>query len=185
MKSIFQCLVLGSFILICQSAAAQKTSAPKEVGLQFSGINFGGSNDFNLLLKKQLKEHVYRRLRFFYGNLSTASQNDETRFSFSTGISIGKEKRKSMGEKLQFFQGPEFAPSVDFLLENESVYLGANFRFGWVLGLQHDFNEHWAVNIEMVPGARLSFNSFDDDSISAIFNASLNNTVSLAVMRKF
>lgn len=177
--------MLGGFVLICHSASAQNSSVPKEVGLQLSGINFDGSNSFNVLLKKQLKENVYRRFRLFYGNISTNTQNDETRFSFSTGIAIGKEKRKAMGEKLQFFHGPEFAPSVDMLVENEALYLGVNFRFGWILGLQHDFNEHWAMNIEMVPGARLTANTFDGELSSTIFRADMNNTVSLAVMRKF
>ena len=182
--------LLLAFVLViftASSLTAQDGNPRREVGLQFSSLNFDGGG-FSAFFKKQKKENVYRRIRFFYGNISVGEQQEEFQFDVSTGIAIGREKRKMLDSKLEFYQGPEFALRLDVssFLETQSQ-ISVTPSFGWVLGLQHSFNERWAVNLETIPGASISFyaNTNDEDSRSLNFNAGINNAVLIGLVRKF
>ena len=182
----FFAIVLAVFTT--SALSAQDGNPPREVGIQFSSLDFDGGGGFSAFFKKQKKENVYRRIRFFYGNISVGEQREEFQFDVSTGIAIGREKRKMLDSKLEFYQGPEFALRLDVssFLETQSQ-ISVTPSFGWVLGLQHSFNERWAVNLETIPGASISFyaNTNDEDSRSLNFNAGLKNAVLIGLVRKF
>ena len=107
----------------------------------------------------------------------------------NAGIAIGREKRKTLDSKLDFYQGPEVSAQLGLATlgeDNANVLISAGF--GWVLGLQHSFNERWAVNLETIPGLSLVGDFYGEDSsgLSSVgFNARFNNFVSIGLVRKF
>jgi len=180
-------LVVFSTLLSSGSLLAQDTKPKREVGLQFSSFDFnGGGSGFSAFFKKQKKENVYRRIRLFSGGLSFISTEEDVFFDFSAGIAIGREKRTSLDAKLEFYQGPEFAVNLGVgALDDNELRLRIAPAFGWVLGLQHSFNERWAVNVETIPSASLAFDSFSNTNGEIAFNAGFSNAVSIGLVRKF
>lgn len=165
---------------------AQDTKPKREVGLQFSSFDFDGGSGFSAFFKKQKKENVYRRIRLFSGGLSFKSSEEINLFNFSAGIAIGREKRKSLDTKLEFYQGPEFAANLAIgNVGDDDLSLTIAPAFGWVLGLQHSFNERWAVNVETIPRASIAFDSFSNADGEIAFNAGFSNAVSIGLIRKF
>ncbi len=179
-------LVVFSTLFASGSLLAQDTKPKREVGLQFSSFDFDGGSGFSAFFKKQKKENVYRRIRLFSGGLSFRSTEETNFFDFSAGIAIGREKRKSLDAKLEFYQGPEFAVNLGVAsLDDDNLRLRIAPAFGWVLGLQHSFNERWAVNVETIPSASIAFDSFSNADGELAFNAGFSNAVSIGLVRKF
>ncbi len=169
-----------------QSLSAQDAKPKREVGLQFSRFDFDGGSGFSAFLKKQKKENVYRRIRLFSSGLSFTTTEETDLFNINAGIAIGREKRKSLDSKLEFYQGPEFSVSLAAVsIDEDDLRILIAPGFGWVLGLQHSFNERWAVNVETIPGATISFDSFSNADGEISFNAGFNNSVSIGLVRKF
>ena len=186
---IFPILVALATVFATGSLLAQDSKPKREVGLQFSSLDFDGGSGFSAFFKKQKKENVYRRIRFFSGGLSAISLEEDFNFSINAGIAIGREKRKTLDSKLDFYQGPEVSAQLGLATlgeDNANVLISAGF--GWVLGLQHSFNERWAVNLETIPGLSLVGDFYGEDSsgLSSVgFNARFNNFVSIGLVRKF
>ena len=179
---------LLAFVLViftASSLTAQDGNPRREVGIQFSSLDFDGSRSFSAFFKKQKKENVYRRIRFFSGSLSARSFEDTFIFDFSAGIAIGREKRKSLDPKLEFYQGPEFSIRLGLATE-DNVRVSIAPAFGWVLGLQHSFNNRWAVNLETIPSLSITANINNGIRPDVLlFGAGFNNSVSLGLVRKF
>ncbi|MCY7329740.1 MAG: hypothetical protein LH618_14400, partial [Saprospiraceae bacterium] len=115
---------------------AQTDGKKREVGVQFSGFNFDGFTAFNALYRKQKSENVYRRIRATFGNISLLTAGEGI-VSFNAGLAIGREKRRTLDRKLEFYRGPEFSASLGLLageVLNELATI--NLGFGYVLGLQ-------------------------------------------------
>lgn len=166
---------------------AQTDGKKREVGIQFSGINFDGFTSFNALYRKQKSENVYRRIRATFGNVGLLSNDDQTRVTFNAGIAIGREKRKTLDRKLEFYRGPEFRFGLGLSAsDTDDGQIDFNASFGYVLGLQHSFNDLWAINLETIPSVGASI-GLGDDSINEYFSigAGFSNAVSLGVVRKF
>jgi hypothetical protein len=112
---------------------------------------------------------------------------DQSVFNLGGGIAWGKERRKNLGPKTMFFRGFEyqagFGGSVRSQGNNDSF--NANVGLGYVLGLQHTFNEYWAVNVETIPGVSAGFGSSGDDNYVVSLNGGFSNTVSVGVMYRF
>lgn len=169
-------------------AIAQTTASPgkREVGLQFDRLDFTDSPSFSALYKKQIKPDVYRRLRFFYGNLNTDFSDDNSAVSFSGGIAIGREKRKALDDKLFFYQGPEISGLIGLSTVNwDNIATVVGGRFAWVLGLQHYFNERWAINLEALPGIGVTAANSATNAHSFSLTARGSNSVSVGLMRVF
>ena len=168
------------------SLSAQDLNKKKrEVGLQFSSINFDGVNTFGAFFKKQMKENVYRRISF---NASVGGNYNENynSFSFSGGVTVGREKRKALDDKLVFFQGPLVGVSMGiYTVDGEYGDGNISGSFQWAFGLQHSFNERWAINIETDPG--VSLNIYKQRGLEERINAQANasNRVALGLVRKF
>jgi hypothetical protein len=184
---IFSILVAFATVFATGSLLAQDFKPKREVGLQFSSLDFDGGSGFSAFYKKQKKENVYRRIRFFSGSLSAVSVDEDFNFNFAAGIAIGREKRKSLDSKLEFYQGPEVSVGLGIAAINElETNLNISAGFGWVLGLQHSFNERWAVNLETIPKFSLATNlNGDSGADSVVFGAGFNNSVSIGLVRKF
>ncbi len=183
----FKCFIFALFLSLGffnKQATAQDSSPNREIGLQFSNVNFSGDGAFSMFFKKEIKENVYRRIRAFYGNVGLIFSESNSIFNGSAGIAIGREKRKALDEKLLFYQGPEVSISAGASHNNFSVYSG-NVRFGWVVGLQHSFNERWAINLEAIPGIGVGLSGASNVDAQVQTNLGLSSNVSLGIVRKF
>ncbi len=189
MKYKFLCSLFIAFLTFSFSNLYGQSSAKKrEVGVQFSGLNFDGNNSFGGFYKKQLSENKYRRIRFFTGNLSADVINEEFLFSLSVGAAIGREKRRSLDDRLEFYSGPEISFSVGVQTRtdlDDATSFSLSPRFGYVFGLQHSFNERWAINLETIPGIRVGVLLLPGDNQNFSLDAVANNAVSLGLVRKF
>ncbi len=168
------------------SLQAQSAGKKREVGIQLDGIDFGGFNNFSGFYKKQLSENKYRRIRFFSGNLFTSFGEDEDfRVNFAVGAAIGREKRRALDTRLEFFSGPEFSFGLGFQSIGDNSSFSLSPSFGYVLGLQHSFNERWAINIETIPSIGVGVVLLPGDNDLVTLNARASNSVALGVVRKF
>ncbi len=175
---------------LCTSYASlfsQDAAVPKrEFGLQISGLNFDGFTPFSGIYKKQLAENKYRRISGTFGNLQLEGQNSTHNFSLSAGLSIGVEKRKSVGEKTLLYAGPEFNMGLSFSKASRfDAFWSISPGITYVLGIQYDFKEHWAVNLEGGPGASLSIRKFFGNDVSYNFSSGFSSNVALGLMHKF
>lgn len=178
-------LLLAAVFFVASSSnlCAQTNGKKREVGVQFGSLNF---NSFNALYRKQKSENVYRRIRATFGNLGYASTEDETNLRFNAGLAIGREKRKTLDRKLEFYRGPEVNVGLDIIIGDTDGRFGVNAGFGYVLGLQHSFSDLWAIHLETIPSIGARFR-IGDNSQSDIFtvDAGFSSAVSLGVVRKF
>ncbi|MBK8555611.1 MAG: hypothetical protein IPL65_07500 [Lewinellaceae bacterium] len=146
-------LLLPCLLLLTFSLEAQ-TSAPRELGVRFDNINFGGYNSFSLVYKKAKSENRYARWRASFGNLNLQVYPDSDAASFGLGFGLryGLEKRKALSDKFSFCRGPEFGGGFNLQAQNEDVLVDLNLGFGYILGLQYDINRIFFLNLETIPG---------------------------------
>jgi hypothetical protein len=182
---LFTALYCCLFIVGLNTLCAQQTSPRREVGLQISSINFDGLNTFSAIYKKEIKENLYRRIDFTGSFLSAFAQEQFT-LGFNGGLSIGREKRRSLDDKLIFYQGPQVGVSFGLSTNNSprtDVMVGLIWQ--WFLGLQHSFNARWAVNMEITPGVAMNLNFPDEGDALVSVSGNISNRVRLGVVRKF
>ncbi len=168
------------------SLFAQNTSTRHEVGLQFSGVNFNGDNSFNVVYKKEIGENRFRRFRAAFGQLDVIYVGREIQSSLDAGIYFGVEQRKKEGDYLVFYDGWEVGAKVARLNNNSDFsqwIVGA--EIGYVLGLQHEFNDRWAINIETVPGIRTRFIKTRGEKLLTNVSAGFTSLASMAIIRSF
>jgi opacity protein-like surface antigen len=185
-----QSLLILSLVVsygLTSSVFAQSDSTPKrEFGIQISGINFNGFTSFNGIYKKQLSENKYRRLSASFGNIQFDGTEGNVNFSLNAGMSVGIEKRSSVGKKTTLYRAPEFSFGLSF---SKSSRFDPNWSFtpgvSWIFGLQYDFNENWAINVEGGPGAYMSIRDFSGAQTSYSIGGSFSSNVALAIMHKF
>ncbi len=183
-------LLILSLVVSCgltSSVFAQSDSAPKrEFGIQLSGINFNGFTSFNGIYKKQLSENKYRRISASFGNIQFDGKEGNANFSLSAGMFVGIEKRSSVGKKTTLYRAPGLSFGLSF---SKSSRIDPNWSFtpgvSWIFGLQHDFNENWAINVEGGPGAYMSFRGFSGAQTSYTIGGRFSSNVALAIMYKF
>lgn len=171
-------------IFFCLNLHAQDIRK-REVGIQLSGLNFDGSNSFGGFYKKQLSENKYRRIHFFAGRMATALGNENVNASVFLAGGIGREKRKPLDSRLEFYRGPEFSMSIGYQQANDQNLVTFSGGIGFVLGLQHSFSELWAIQIETIPGIRVAASFPDEGEATATLSANISNSVALGVVRKF
>ncbi len=164
----------------------QKKETHGEVGLNFGSLNLTNIN-FSGFWKKKIGEDHYRRLRFLSGNLSAGVVDDEFDADFFLGAAIGREKRRQLDDRLQFYRGLEFIGSVSFRDRGEiDTQLGIRPAIGFVIGLQHALNDRWAVNVETIPTIGLDFSiNLEEDGGKLLMQGGISNFFSLGLVRKF
>ena len=175
------------------SVSAQEVTPPvREIGLRTNGINFDGYNAFSAVYKKQIAPNKYRRYRFIFGDIGlglTGNGEDySSRFNLGAGFAIGTERRTKLGAKTTFLRGWEWNMGSNFVSQYNN---GTDYAFnlgagvGYVVGIQHEFGEHFAVNLEAIPGVGISYNKSKGSSFNLNTSASLSNSVALSLMYKF
>lgn len=173
-------------ILFIFSASAQEVSSRHEAGLQFSGVNFKGDNTFNFIFKKALDEHRFRRFRAAFGQLDVIYADKKIQSSLEAGIYFGVEKRKKAGDRLVFYDGWEVGADLGRYNDNRDFSQWvAGIGIGYVIGLQHEFNDRWAISLETVPGIRSRFSKARDEKLLMRFSAGFSSLAALAIVRMF
>lgn len=182
----FTCLA----IIICiqaTSLSAQNVDDHKyEVGLRISGINFDGFNSFSAIYKKKLDNGKFRRISGSFGGINLGNEFNRFSFSINAGFSIGNEKRRQMGKRTSYYTGPSFSLNAG-LSKQESFEPNWNLApsLGYILGIQYDFSEYWAVNLETIPSGSISLRQFSGSDVGVNVNASFSSNVVLSLMHKF
>jgi hypothetical protein len=190
-KVLFSTAILMAFFSI--SLSAQSSNMPKrEIGLRFNSLNLGGDNAFSAFYKKEIGENKYRRYRFGFGNIgfnqTTNGNVHVSILNIGAGIAVGTEHRKQLSKRTMFYRGWEWNAGAGFWSQNqENLDYGyrLNLGIGYILGFQHDINQHFAVSIEAIPSVGIGYNynrSSRSDLLSA--SASVGNTVALSLVYK-
>ncbi len=197
MKTCFaRLLPLVLCLLLCYTARAQQDNTA--TGFRELGIRFTGLKDFDFIYKKQLAENKYRRVRLVVIDLAGSSNSN---FSIGLGAGWGTEKRKDIGEKIQFIRGPEFGLSVlgtvnsgtstislenfagsDITFTNSGNLAVITGSFGYLLGFQYNVNEQFYVNVETIPSLQIIGVTSGTVLARAGFNTS---AISLSLVYRF
>jgi hypothetical protein len=186
-------LILLAVVAIASSMYAPILSAQAtdghqhEVGLNFYGLNFNGSNSFSAIYKKKLAEGKFRRISGTFGGINFQRSTDhQLYFNINAGLSIGREKRKAVGRKTMFYSGPEFSIGTSFS-KSEKIKPTWNMMpsIGYILGIQHDFNEYWGINLEIVPGGGISVSKYSGQDIAFSVQGNFSSTAALGLIYKF
>ena len=182
----FKCLAIGLCIQAVSLSAQNVDDHKYEVGLRFSGINFDGFNSFSAIYKKKLDNGKFRRISGSFGGINFGSEFNRFNFSINAGFSIGNEKRKQMGKRTSYYTGPSFSLNAG-LSKQESFEPNWNLApsLGYILGIQYDFNEYWAVNLETIPSGSIYLRQFSGSDIGININAGFSSNVVLSLMHKF
>ncbi len=161
------CLLITACI---STLSGQDTTAVKmrEVGIRLNKFNL---EDFSFIYKFEKSPNKYRRIRFAYADLNLGSSIS----LISLGMAYGAEKRRAIGDKIDFIHGFEGTGSFSFFsvggLDGNSGIIGAGL--GYVLGLQYNFNTNFYVNLETIPSLNVVFQSDVEDEIN--INAGFNS----------
>ena len=180
------CLTFASSFFLSTISAQDANGHQKEVGLSFNGFDFSGFNPFSVIYKKKIADSKFRRISGTFGGFNFQNSNRLLFFSINAGLSVGIEKRKLLGRKTTFFSGPEFAVATSYSkVEGFKPTWGIFPQIGYILGLQHDFNEFWAINLEVVPSGQLSLNRFSSQDAEFSVSSSFSSNAALSIMYKF
>jgi hypothetical protein len=173
-------------VVFLHSLAGAQTTAPRELGVRFDGINFNGFNNFSLVYKKPKATDKYVRWRATYGQVGVSSdEGADSNFNFGAGLNFGIEKRKTLAEKFQFCRGLEYGAGLSFFDgDNSDAILSVGVRVGYVLGLQYNATKNVFVNLETIPGVSLGFDSNAGD-FSVQGNVGFNSVAALTLGFRF
>jgi hypothetical protein len=188
-------LVLPLFVLFSHSLHAQETPEPKplhgEVGVSFSTLSLTSFN-FDTFWKRQLGPNRFRRVQVsvnLQANAATTNTSSTalTEAQTSGVISIGREKRLHLDDRLQFLYGPEFQLSFNLSASNRLFpRVFASPGMGYALGVQHQIAKRWSANLVIVPSISLAFGSVPSTGIQQVsFDANFSNSASLGLVRCF
>ncbi|MBI1227479.1 MAG: hypothetical protein GC192_19765 [Bacteroidetes bacterium] len=172
-------VAMPSTILLAQTPDTHQ----REIGLGVSGNSLNGS----VIYKWRKSDNKFERLQGTFGNFSFQNNNNnKLYFTINTGVSIGVENRKAVGAKTTFYRGPQFSLGTSFS-KTEKIKPTWNLspRIGYILGIQHDFNDLLGLNMEIVPSAGVLLNKFSGQKIKYNINGSFASNASLNLMYKF
>lgn len=175
-------------IVACFLGVAGAQTAPRELGVRFSGVDFSGNNVFNLVYKKQKAENRFNRWRAAFGNIGYDNFNDdEDNVYFNFGAYYGIEKRRALSDRFTFNHGWEFGGNIglNFSEANGGYQLG--LAAGYVLGVQYNPAKPFFINLETIPGAGLSFSDYGDgeDSLIVQGNIGFNSLAAVTLGFRF
>ena len=179
--------LVAMLCLQAKPVAAQEADDHKyEVGIRFSSLYFNGANAFSAIYKKKLDNGKYRRISGTFGGINFGSEFRRYNFSLNAGITVGAEKRRQVGKRTSYYTGPSFIFNGGFS-KQENVESNWNLQpgLGYVVGLQYEFNEFWAVNLETMPSGTLSLRQFTGTDVGVNASLGFSSNVTLSLMHKF
>lgn len=177
-------LLLVALITFSTSLFAQNDF--REVGLSL-GDNFNMA--FVYKQQKAKNRYIsYDVLMTNFGITSTSDSNPLT--NFSTGLSVTFEKRKDIGEKIQFIRGwsPGIAVSV-FIVNRDtetSSVTTVSPSLGYRMGFLYQFSENFYASLQGQVVSRLSLQFGDDGESITTFRAGFSQQdVNLNLVYRF
>lgn len=182
----FTCFAVCLCIQAVSLSAQNMDDHKYEVGLRLGGINFDGFNSFSAIYKKRLDNGKFRRISGTFGGINFGREFRRSSFSINAGLSIGNEKRRQVGKKTTYYTGPSFSMNAG-LSKQEGFDANWNLApgLGYILGIQYDFSEYWAVNLETIPGGAISLRQFTGSEVGVNVGVSFTSNVVLSLMHKF
>ncbi len=182
----FFAIFLLAALFNAATSIAQTAFSAREVGLQFNGINLSSDNSFSFFYKKAVSVNRFCRMRATFSTLDISHFEGRTEAVADGGFSYGIEKRTGIGDKLNFYRGWELGVNAGFASENQGIFRWiAGVSIGYVIGLQHEFNERWALNLETVPRLAATVRKKDGESAFINLSAGFSSLASLGIVRKF
>jgi Skp family chaperone for outer membrane proteins len=108
-------------------------------------------------------------------------------------IDVTDRAIKALDEKLWFYSGPQWTLNTFLQVatnnrQTTSNTYNLNTGIGYILGLQHNLNDRWAINLETIPSFSVSYqwdNRTGSESETFSANAFLSNAVRVGIVRRF
>lgn len=148
-----------SFLFLCvmNCLTAQeeaKVLKKREIGL--ANISLNGAS---LIYKKEIKTNVYRRFSLALLNLSYNEVPKAQQNSADFGFRLGREKRKTLKDKLRLTHGIQYELSANFFkntIDNANLKISnedfkINLGVAYLLGFNYCFSENFYIGIETAP----------------------------------
>lgn len=157
MKKTVFIMMLSCFAI---ASMAQENTRQKEVGITFSSLN-----NFGINYKVGNGSSMWRYNAMFGNGNKTENNSDSLNYSksnFNLGISIGKEYRKQIADKLEFKYGLDFGISYykNFLKNNDKTIYNFDFEneekiyspsVSIVIGLNYVLKNNIYIGAELKP----------------------------------
>ena len=146
------------------------------------GLSLVNLNDFGLMYKKHRKNNSFFRLSLASMNYSLINRSEDLIHNFSSSITIGREKRKEIHDNLYLVRGWDFLGGISSTAGVHNFGLGV----GYVLGLQYNLNQKFALGLEATPSITGNIFVRDYDiELSALSLGFNTNSVRLLMLYKF
>lgn len=146
------------------------------------GLSLANLNDFGLMYKKHRKNNSFFRLSLASMNYSLINRSDDYVHVFNSNISIGREKRKEIHDKLYLIRGWDFLGGISSTAGVNKFGIGV----GYVLGLQYNLNQKFALGLEATPNITGNIFIRDNNVILSLLNLGFStNSVRLLMLYKF
>lgn len=198
MQSIRNTFGLILFICLLHPLLAQEKNQNYEIGIDFHSLeSLWQSNGFGVLLFKQVNGHTFNRFRLGFSDIRFSqdlnTNDDQSNLAFNLSLAYGREKRHTIGKKLQFVNGIEFGTSfqhrntqwhatainVGEYAHTELRQYNIGFHVGYLLGIQYNYHPRLFVRAALTPRffTNISFNSNIDRDPS--LNEGISKNISL------
>ena len=148
-QSIKKSYLLLPFLFIfigLQSSEAQD----REFGLRMSDFR-----EFGMVFKKD-KGDFWTRWHASFANLE-ATLNGPFTGGISLGLNVGREKRKEMGDRMNFIHGNQFFASTTLRAANDVFSNSATIGFGYLVGMTFTIKNDFNISLETIPSLSLTF----------------------------
>ncbi len=154
-------LFITTFFIFSTSLFAQNDF--REVGLSL-GDNF----NMAFVYKIQKAENRYLSYDLLATNFGFISGSDNTLSNFSGGLAVTFEKRKSIGEKVQFIRGWSPGMNVSVIVLDDETVTTLSPSLGYRLGFLYQASENFYVSLQgqIVSRLNLQFDSDNENSFT-------------------
>ena len=164
LKTFYGTALFIAFLMLSFFSQAQNTM--QEIGLRVSTNLTNLSPSF--IYKKQIGENLYKRYNGGLANLNYSNGNKTgNRLGFNAFLSMGKEKRRDIGNLLKFINGLQYVGGFslnDATTESTNSTLkqtafNGSLGLGYLLGVQFDLSPTFYINLETIPGGNIFYQS--------------------------
>ncbi|NNE29019.1 MAG: hypothetical protein HKN16_05260, partial [Saprospiraceae bacterium] len=160
------------FILFVLFLFVYPTSQTQAQDREF-GIRLANLQNFGLIYKKNKVSH-WTRWHASFAGLDADFSEDVFNGRLDLGFSVGKEKRKAVGEKMNFIHGSQFLLGLSLRSNNSNFNGTTSLGYGYLIGMNLELPNSFVLSLETIPRINVVFNGNSDflnTSISADFNS--------------
>jgi hypothetical protein len=163
-------VILLIFVAFVNITFGQDLTSEKNRELYLTLADFSPLN-IHLKYKKQIKEHTY--LKFGLVNLSgshSKSSSDNSVSSYSAGIEMGIEFRKTLTNEISFFHGPNIRYTYQmttnkFNADQKNSIENHGISIPYSLGILYNLTSHLLLSAEINPSLTFSHAQVKNDQI--------------------